>query len=185
MKTASEILAILQAKFSDRIVASDIGVVDPFIVVVPEAILEVCEFLEQEKSLSFDSLMCLSGVDYKGMKGETERIEVVYHLYSVTHRHQIVLKVRLSRETPVVSTVESVWAVANWHEREAFDMLGIEFKGHSDPRRILCPDDWVGFPLRKDYVQPETYRGMPVAAGKQFAELAQEGQQLGTNPFTE
>jgi NADH-quinone oxidoreductase subunit C len=185
MRTAPEILEILQTRFGDRILASDMGGVDPFIVVASEAILEVCEFLKEEESLAFESLMCLSGVDYKGMKGESERIEVVYHLFSVKNRHQIVLKVRLPREAPAVSSVETVWAIANWHEREAYDMLGVEFRGHSDPRRILCPDDWVGFPLRKDYVQPETYRGMPVAPGKQFAELAQEGKQLGTDPFSE
>ena len=103
-----------------------------------------------------DHLELLGGVDYK------DRIEVVYILYSLKHHHRYTLKCRLSRETPMVHTVESVWAVANWHERETFDMFGVVFEGHSDLRRILCPDDWEGYPLRKDYRAPKIYREMPV-----------------------
>jgi len=77
-------------------------------------------------------------------------MEVVYHLFSYGHRHTFVLKVHLDREQPRVPTVEGVWGVANWHEREAYDLFGIVFEGHSDLRRILLPDDWVGWPLRKD-----------------------------------
>ena len=127
--------------------------------------------------------MCLSGVDYKDPKNEDDRLEVVYHLYSMLKKHKLILKVELSRDDPKVPTVENVWGIANWHEREAYDMYGIQFEGHSDLRRILCPDDWVDYPLRKDYVEPETYRGMPAAASKQFAELAEEGEDLGTNPY--
>jgi NADH-quinone oxidoreductase subunit C len=180
---APEILQALQQKFSDKIVKSEMGVVDPFIVVSADAILETCAFLKNDADLAFDTLMCLAGVDYKGLKGEPDRIEVVYHLFSMKRRHTIVLKVVLPREDPVVASVETVWAIANWHEREAYDMFGIRFGGHSDLRRILCPDDWVGYPLRKDYEQPETYRGMPVAPGKQFVEMAVEGKDVGTDPF--
>ena len=183
MKQAPEILRILQDKFAGKIIKSEMAVVDPFIVVLPDAIVEVCSFLKSHDDLAFDTLMCLSGVDYKGLKSEPDRIEVVYHLFSMKLRHKIVVKVQLPRENPSVPTVESIWAIANWHEREAYDMLGIRFEGHSDLRRILCPDDWVCYPLRKDYVQPETYRGMPVAPTKQFVEMAMEGQEVGTDPF--
>jgi NADH-quinone oxidoreductase subunit C len=183
MKTAPEILQVLQDKFPGKILRSEIGVLDPFAVVEPGAIAELCVFLKDTPDLAFDSLMCLSGVDYKGFKGEPERLEVVYHLFSMKHRHSFVLKVQLPRENPSVSTVEPVWAIANWHEREAYDMYGIRFEGHSDLRRILCPDDWEGYPLRKDYEQPETYRGMPARAPKQFVEMAKEGLDVGTNPF--
>jgi NADH-quinone oxidoreductase subunit C len=183
MKQAPELLQLLQEKFAEKILKFEMAVVDPFLVVAPAAIIEVCSFLKEQPDLAFDTLMCLSGVDYKGSKTEADRIEVVYHLFSMQHRHQIVLKVQLPRESPSVATVENIWAIANWHEREAYDMFGIHFEGHSDLRRILCPDDWVGYPLRKDYEQPETYRGMPVAPTKQFVEMAMEGQQVGTDPF--
>jgi NADH-quinone oxidoreductase subunit C len=183
MKQASEILQLLQEKFPESILKSEMTVVDPFLILVPGAIVEVCSFLKDQPDLAFDTLMCLSGVDYKGSKTEPDRIELVYHLFSMRHRHQIVLKAQLPRENPSIASVESIWAIANWHEREAYDMFGIQFQGHSDLRRILCPDDWVGFPLRKDYQQPETYRGMPVAPTKQFVEMAMEGRQVGTDPF--
>ena len=103
-----------------------------------------------------DHLELLGGVDYK------DRLEVVYVVYSMEHRHRYTLKCPLARETPSVPSVESVWSVANWHEREAFDMFGIVFEGHSDLTRILCPDDWEGYPLRKDYEFPKSYQDMPV-----------------------
>ena len=183
MKKASEIIQNLQDQFPDKITKSSHECLQPFVAVAPDAVAEICAFLKNDSGLAFDTLMCLSGVDYKNSKNEPERLEVVYHLFSMRHRHKIVLKAELSREDPVLPTVEAVWAIANWHEREAYDMFGIHFDGHSDLRRILCPDDWVDYPLRKDYVQPETYRGMPAAATKQFAELAQEGEDLGTDPF--
>jgi NADH-quinone oxidoreductase subunit C len=112
--------------------------------------------LREDSRLSMDHLEMIGGADYK------DRLEVVYVLFSMNHRHRYTLKCRLPRETPALSTVESIWRVANWHEREAFDMFGISFEGHSDLRRILCPDDWEGYPLRKDYKSPSSYRDMPV-----------------------
>jgi NADH-quinone oxidoreductase subunit C len=184
MKTPAEIGEVLLKNFPERILKTQLDALDPFVVVNPDSIREIAAFLKEEPELAFDSLMCLSGVDYKGAKGEEDRIEVVYHLFSMKFRHQIVLKASLSREAPILPSVESVWGIANWHEREAYDMFGIRFQGHSDLRRILCPDDWEGFPLRKDYQQPETYLGMPVAPTQQFAELAQQGQIIGTDAFT-
>jgi NADH-quinone oxidoreductase subunit C len=88
------------------------------------------------------------------------KLQVVYHLYSYSKRHQIVLKVDLPREAASVSTVEGVWKAANWLEREVFDLFGVIFDGHSDLRRIMLPEDWVGHPLRKDYVEQEEYDGI-------------------------
>jgi NADH-quinone oxidoreductase subunit C len=184
MKTAPEVLQALQEKFPDDILKSEMGVLDPYAIVKPEVIAEVCDFLKTHPDLAFDTLMCLSGVDFKGLKGEQERLEVVYHLFSMVNRHRFVLKIQLPRENPSAPTVEKVWAIANWHEREAYDMFGVLFVGHSDFRRILCPDDWEGFPLRKDYEQPETYLGMPVRPTTQIVEMAQQGQSVGTDPFT-
>ena len=183
MMTAPEILQALQEKFPDTISKAEMGALNPYVYVHPEAVAEVCLFMKEHSSLAFDSLMCLSGVDYKGSKGEEDRLEVVYHLFSMQHRHKFVLKIQLPRENPSVPTVENVWAIANWHEREAYDMFGIQFRGHSDFRRILCPDDWEGYPLRKDYEQPETYLGMPVRPTAQIVEMAQQGKPVGTDPY--
>jgi NADH-quinone oxidoreductase subunit C len=151
-----EIALLLNEKFGNRILESKPDALNPWSAIEPSSVLEICQFLRADSRLSLDHLELLGGVDYK------EHIEVVYVLYSIKHHHRYTIKVFLPRETPVVHSVESIWAVANWHEREAYDMFGIVFEGHSDLRRILCPDDWEGYPLRKDYQFPKTYRDMPV-----------------------
>jgi NADH-quinone oxidoreductase subunit C len=171
----------LATRFGDKITLFQGDALQPFAVVAPEAILAVALFLKSESDLAFDNLMCLSAVDYP--KEVPPRMEVVYHLMSYTHAHQFVLKVQLPRESPHVSTVESAWAVANWHEREAFDMFGIVFDDHSDPRRILLPDDWQGHPLRKDWVDPDFYNGMHVKPTQQMIERYLAGEKLGVGPF--
>jgi NADH-quinone oxidoreductase subunit C len=154
--TPGEIAVLLAEKFENRILESKLDSINPWSAVEAGAVLEICRFLREDERLSMDHLELLGGSDYK------DRIEVVYILYSMRHRHRYTLKCRLPREAPSVSTVESIWRVANWHEREAFDMFGIIFEGHSDLKRILCPDDWEGYPLRKDYKAPTSYRDMPV-----------------------
>jgi NADH-quinone oxidoreductase subunit C len=151
-----EIAALLNDAFGSRVLETQQETMNPWSVVEPSAILEVCKFMRAEGSLNMDHLELLGGVDYK------DRIEVVYILNSMKHHHRYTLKCRLPRECPSIPTVESVWSVANWHERETFDMFGVVFEGHSDLRRILCPDDWEGYPLRKDYQPPKNYQGMPV-----------------------
>jgi len=146
----------LKARFEVNVGDCDLQARDPFIRVEPAAIVEVCRFLHDEPDLQFDALSNESGVDYKA-KGA---IEVVYHLYSYPHRHSIVLKVSTPRDNPVVPTVETVWKAANWLEREIYDLLGVTFAGHSDLRRLLMPEDWIGYPLRKDFVEPEEYHGI-------------------------
>ena len=157
--TSQEIYTKLKDKFGDSTLSFQEAVADSFIVIAPEVIADVARYLAEDSALAFDSLMCLSGVDL-GVK-ESD-FEVVYHLFSMTHRHNTVLKVVLPKEDPHVPTVENVWKTANWHEREAYDLYGIVFEEHSDPRRILMPDDWEGHPMRKDYKDPEFYRGMRV-----------------------
>ena len=153
--TPQEIFDKLKEKFGDQVIDL-VDNVDPFIRVKAEAIGEIGLYLRDDEAMKFESLMCLSGVDYPA------HLTVVYHLFSTPHRHRVVLKVEVEREDPHVPTVERVWSVANWHERETYDMYGIVFDGHSDLRRILCPDDWEGFPLRKDYQVQEYYRGIKV-----------------------
>lgn len=103
--------------------------------------------LKNEPEFNFDYLFCLSGVDM------VKYLEVVYHLESTTHRHELVLKVRTAdRENAAVDTVCDIWKTADFHEREIYDLLGIKFNHHPDLRRIFLDEDWKGHPLRKDYV---------------------------------
>jgi NADH-quinone oxidoreductase subunit C len=153
-----EIFDSLKSAFGEAVLeAKPDGVLDPWIKLTPDRIDEIARFLRDNDGLSFDSLMLLSGMDYtKGKLG------VVYHLYSLKWNHKIVIKTEVSAENPHVRSVEAIWKTANWHEREAFDMYGIVFVGHPDLRRILMPDDWEGYPLRKDFAVPEYYNGMKV-----------------------
>jgi NADH-quinone oxidoreductase subunit C len=171
----------LAERFGEAVVSFEAAALQPFAVVKAEAVDEVAGFCKAEPDLAFDNLMCLSAVDYP--KEDPPRMEVVYHLYSYRHRHTFVLKVHLPREGGSVPTVEGVWGVANWHEREAYDLFGIVFEGHSDLRRILLPDDWVGHPLRKDWQDPDFYNGMHVKPTPQMAERSLAGESLGVGPF--
>jgi len=118
-------------------------------VVVPrERLVRVAEYLAGEPSLVFSFLSDITTVDRYPIE---PRFEVNYHLLSLERRERLRLKVRVPGSEAVVPTVTSVWPTANWHERENFDLFGIRFEGHPDLRRILMPDDWEGYPLRKDY----------------------------------
>ncbi|MGA6992351.1 MAG: NADH-quinone oxidoreductase subunit C [Candidatus Deferrimicrobiaceae bacterium] len=127
-----------------------------FLVVSPEKIKEIGQFLRDDPAMKFDSLMCLSGVDYK------DRFAVAYHLHSLSIGHQVGVKTFLPKEAPSLPSVDEVWPAANFQEREAFDLFGIFFEGSWDLRRILLPEDWEGHPLRKDYQYPESYHGIKV-----------------------
>jgi NADH-quinone oxidoreductase subunit C len=171
----------LKDRFGEKIVAFQAETLQPWAVIAPDAIAEVAAFAKSDPALAFDNLLCLSAVDYP--KEDPPRMEVVYHLLSYEHRHKFVLKVHLPREGAHVPTVEGTWAVANWHEREAYDLFGMVFDGHSDMRRILLPDDWIGHPLRKDWVDPDFYNGMHVKPTQQMAERAMAGEKIGVGPF--
>lgn len=146
----------LNARFPDVVKAVETAHAgDAFLSIDPKRILEACSFLRDDPDLSYEWLMCLSGVDYP-----PDTIAVVYNLHSQTHGRKLTLKALLDRNDPRVASVESVWRMADWHERECYDMLGVVFEGHPDLRRILLPFDWEGHPLRKDYVYPESYRGV-------------------------
>ncbi len=156
--TSDAIFNSLKTEFGDDVISlTESKEVESFIIIKAHRITEICLYLRDEPLMLFDYLVNLSGMDYK------ENFTVVYHLYSISNKHRIVLKVELEKDNPVVPTVELVWKSANWHEREAYDMFGIQFEGHPYMVRILCPYDWVGHPLRKDYKEPETYHGIKVA----------------------
>ena len=133
------------------------AVTEPWIKIAPDRTKEIALFLRDTPELQFDYLMCLSGVD-----NNDGTLSTVYHLFSVVHKHHLVLKAIVPKDNPQTQSVESVWKTANWHERDAYDLLGIIYSEHPDLRRILCPYDWEGHPLRKDYKLPEFYNGMRV-----------------------
>jgi NADH-quinone oxidoreductase subunit C len=170
-----EIYDRLAEDFQPWLAAHDFTAIDPWIEIKPEGLPEVCRFLRDRRDLWFDMLHCVTAVDYfepdakKAAQVEWQpHLELIYHLSSMLHRHRLVLKVRLPRwlddkpgQLPEVPTVSNVWSTAEWHEREVFDLSGVRFLGHNDLRRILCAEDWVGHPLRKDYVMPSEYHGIP------------------------
>ncbi|MFQ5916675.1 MAG: NADH-quinone oxidoreductase subunit C [Candidatus Binatia bacterium] len=153
---ASEIYERVGQQFPGKVSGFNGEALDPHFQVEPEAIVEVCRYLRDEGDLNFKILSDLTALDLP----KENKIQVVYHLYSYTPQNQIVLKVDLSREEPRIATVEQVWKVANWLEREVFDLFGVFFEGHSDLRRIMLPEDWIGHPLRKDFVEQEEYDGI-------------------------
>ena len=115
-------------------------------VVPPEKIKSLATSLKEEKDLDFDYLFCQSGVDWGTELG------VVYHLTSTQYGHNVELKVKIdNRENPEIDTVSDLWRTADFLEREIWDLFGIRFKGHTDMRRIFLEEDWVGYPMRKDY----------------------------------
>ena len=171
----------LKETFGEAILHFEEKALQPWVVVATESIDDVAAFCKTHPELHFDNLACLSAVDYP--KETPPRMEVVYHLYSYKLHHGFVLKVHVPRDDAHVPTVEGVWGVANWHEREAYDLFGIVFAGHSDLRRILLPDDWIGYPLRKDWVDPDFYNGMHVKPTQQMAERAMGGEKIGVGPF--
>lgn len=153
---AKEIFAKTERLFPGKVSGFKGDIFDPYFQVDFQSIVEVCRYLRDEPELKFEVLSDLTAVDVP----KENKIQVVYHLFSYAQRHQIVLKVDLPREQPRISTVENVWKAANWFEREVFDLFGVDFEGHSDLRRIMLPEDWVGHPLRKDYVEQEEYDGI-------------------------
>jgi len=109
------------------------------------ALLDTVAFLRDDEETSFDFLNCLFAIDY------ADRIEVLYILHSYRFNEQLTLKVKLDREKPEVESLCSIHPGAGFHEREAFDLFGVKFLSHPDLRRILMPDEWEGYPMRKDY----------------------------------
>ena len=128
----------------------------------PENWLEIAKWLKSNESLYFYSLQCNTGMDL----GEVI-LESRYNLHSMKHLHKIEIRIKVSVEKPDIPSVEEVWRVADWFERETYDMFGINFIGHRDLRRILLPEDWEGWPLRKDYEEQETYHGIVVPKVKE------------------
>lgn len=159
--TFSEITDILITQFGPDVTANTQNL-QPYLTVSAERLVELCQFLRDDDQLFFDLLACVTGID-NGLEANT--IEVIYHLTSIPYEHNLTLKVIVPRNAeakrlPSVPSIAHIWRTADWHEREAFDLVGIHFQNHPDLRRILLPTDWVGHPLRTDYQEEEQYHGI-------------------------
>ncbi|SEK55657.1 NADH-quinone oxidoreductase subunit C [Parapedobacter koreensis] len=165
MEVLTRIKSLLVAQFGDAAgIAEEQSGLQPALIISSAWLPKVCLFLRDHEETYFDFLSCISAVD-DGVAAGT--FTMVYHLASIPLKHQLTLKVIVPNDRrldnlPVVPSVNSVWRTADWHEREAFDLMGIYFDTHPDLRRILMPDDWEGYPLRKDYAEAETYHGIAI-----------------------
>lgn len=162
--TLSNIIASLQHKLPPNAVITAAENTTPSGIHLPAVyIAEACKWLREDPQCYFDYLACMTAVD-NGMKAGT--IDLIYNLYSIPYNYQLMIQTTVPRTNAdfmlsQIPTVSHIWEAANWHEREAYDLVGIHFTGHTDLRRILMPVDWEGHPLREDYNQPTHYHEMP------------------------
>jgi NADH-quinone oxidoreductase subunit C len=149
----TDILARLQERFGAAVRATHADHGDDTLLVDLAALADVLEFCRDDAMLRFDMLMDLTAVDYLTYPGreDSPRFEVVYHLYSVPHNHRVRIKAGVDEDDPVVPTAVPLWPIANWLEREVWDMYGLRFAEHPDLRRLLLYEQFEGHPLRKDY----------------------------------
>ncbi len=153
------VIASLSKNFSDFL---DGEQNNDWVQIKAENWFDIAKYLKTNEDLYFDSLQCNTGVDL-----EQGMLESRYNLHSMKHLHAIEIRIKVSIEKPDIPSVESLWRVADWFERETYDMFGINFTGHRDLRRILLPEDWDGWPLRKNYEEQETYHGIVVPKVKE------------------
>jgi NADH-quinone oxidoreductase subunit C len=164
----------LSREFQPWILGRNFEAPDPWIEIKAEGLREIALYLRDQPDLRFDLLHCITAVDYfepdpkkTAQVSWRPHLELIYHLSSLVHRHRLVLKTGVPRwqngvagQLPEVLSLSSVWRTAEWHEREVYDLMGVRFSGNADLRRILCPEDWPGHPLRKDYRAPAEYHGV-------------------------
>jgi NADH-quinone oxidoreductase subunit C len=159
----SDIITYLNEQFLGTVGSLEEGTTwdtpgEAYVPLAPERWLEIAQRLRDEDAFRLDSLQCITGVDV----GPDQDLEVRYNLHSMEKRHTAEIRISVSREHPEIPSIAQVWKIGDWFEREVYDMYGIVFTGHPDLKRILLPDDWEGWPLRKDYEEPQTYHGIVV-----------------------
>ena len=143
------VLAKLRTQFGEAVRGTTLFRDEMTALIASDRIVDVCRYLRDDHETRFDLLADLTALDWLPTEREP-RFQVVYHLYSIPNNQRIRLKIDIDEEPAVASSVVDVWPTANWLEREVYDMFGIRFDGHPDLRRILMPDDWLTYPLRKD-----------------------------------
>jgi NADH-quinone oxidoreductase subunit C len=169
------IAELLKEKFPEDVLSIKEFREQVSVTVKRDNIKAMMKFMHDGPDLYFNYLEDLCGVDYLGKKDV--RFEVVYHLYSLKHRHMIRIKAEVPEDDCSIDSVVDIWAGANWHERECYDMYGVTFKGHPDLRRILLPEDWQGHPQRKDYPLKSDLGDMEWKGYKEVLETAERNKQ--------
>lgn len=157
--TFQDIKELITDQYPSAILGEDLAASPHALLVDKNDLHAICACIHEHQETYFDSLSCVTGIDNGTEKGT---MEVAYNLYSIPYNIHLMVKVELDRNEPVIDSVSDIWRTADWQEREIYDLLGIYFNNHPDLRRILLPKDWVGHPLRKDYVEQEKYHGMTV-----------------------
>lgn len=175
MEFATVLEMLMNSQGTDSVLAFDDSLPQPWLQLDIHSLVDAVAFLQRTEGLYFDQLACLTGMDY-GPERTNDRFGVVYHLYSFPYGHSLVVKVYAELQSrvhplgaeeklwPVVPSLAGLYGAADWHEREAYDLLGIYFEGHPDLRRMLLPEDWEGFPLQKDYQEAEKFHGIYIAS---------------------
>jgi NADH-quinone oxidoreductase subunit C len=138
-------------RFGEHLLASDDFRGQASVTIRPDTLVDMLVFLRDEADLDFNMLMDIGGVDYLDYDDREWRFEVVYQMYSLELNHRFRIKVAITDDTVSLPSVWTLWRVANWMEREVFDLFGLNFMGHPNLRRILCHEDFKGHALRKDY----------------------------------
>src|SRR4030095_4442404 len=143
-------LTRLQEKFAASILETHSFRGDDTAIILPDSIVPVASYLKNEPNLDYNFLMDLTAVDCLNL-GTAHRFEVVYHFFSLSKKHRVRIKTQLGGKSPQVDSIASLWAGADWYEREVWDMFGVKFRGDPNPKRILMYEEFEGYPLRKDY----------------------------------
>ena len=160
--TSAEIKAVIMDQFPGSVIERE-DLAEKQVELKADQWFDIATFLKEDPNLSFDQLECITGIDL----GEEASLQTSYNLHSMEYRHKIEILISHDRKEPKVASIEKIWRIGDWFERETYDMFGSVYEGHRDLRRILCPDDWEGWPLRKDYEGQESYHGIVVPKMKE------------------
>jgi NADH-quinone oxidoreductase subunit C len=145
------VLDAITSKFGDKVLAQSDEYGDECVTVAASTLVELCTFLRDDEKMAFDFPVMMTCIDYLGLRAEGPRFNLVVQLRSLSHDHRIRIKVPLEENAMKVPTLSGLWAGFNWHERETYDMYGVEFEGHPQMTRIYLYPEFEGHPLRKDY----------------------------------
>ena len=159
--TFSEITEKINQEFGEDFLSEvNAEAKQPFIVIDKAKLLVLAKFLQQTEGLYFDHLACITTIDNRQ---KDNKFEVIYHIDSFVYLHSFIIYIYLPEDQELsIPSLESIWRSADWHEREAYDLMGITFDNHPNMTRILLPKDWEGHPLRKDYKEQKYYHGITV-----------------------